>query len=313
MLVRSWAFTPTTGMYLMNSDLSFFARSFARVRDDLLALNSTIEALVSDPDVLLNDNLNYFYSEDLEQKLRHAARRAEILFELAGLPSRRKLLAKAIQKHEGSKKGLGETYFLQEEHAFVSPAQQSILDQVTAAMDVFSVSAQDSVWEYKRRRLEECLASLPHHVFKRGLEPTSEREVQELLDELLGVLFVDYLPEGKINIAGAYQNWKPDGGIRSIKTLVELKFVATERELARAAEGIAADVGGYRGSGDWTSFISVFYMTGAYTTAARLNEELSRFKAEGWIGIAVVGRGRTEKREKTTAKKTTANTKKKKK
>ncbi|HLL04770.1 MAG TPA: hypothetical protein VK539_29565 [Myxococcaceae bacterium] len=145
----------------------------------------------------------------------------------------------------------------------------------------------DPIDAYNLDRFEKMLRRTAELIHRQAIQPKSEADIQRVMDELLSAAFVDYSPQ--IPISGIIKNFKPDGGVRSIKAAVEFKYVKSPQEVRVALSGILEDTAGYRGSADWVRFYSVIYMTGPYESEARFAEELRRVEAPAWTPILVNG------------------------
>jgi hypothetical protein len=140
---------------------------------------------------------------------------------------------------------------------------------------------------YNLTRFEDLLRRTSVLLRRRRVSPTSEADVQKVMDDYLHAAFSDYTPQ--VHVHGTIKNFKPDGGVLSLKAAVEFKFARTEREVTTALSGILEDSAGYRGSTDWTRFYSVVYMTGPFEAEDRFAADLRRAEAFSWTPILVNG------------------------
>jgi hypothetical protein len=113
------------------------------------------------------------------------------------------------------------------------------------------------------------------------------------MHDYLGTFFTEY--RHPITILGITNDYRPDGGIRNLKTAIEFKYAATHGEVAQALGGIFEDSRGYSGSLDWTRFYSVIYQTEAFESEDRIRAEISRGGIT-WKAIIVTGSGSRPRR-----------------
>jgi len=141
-----------------------------------------------------------------------------------------------------------------------------------------------------KERLRHCLESIPVMCRKLKMNPSSEKNVQDILDILLGAAFQDYTR--RVQISKPLVNFKPDGGIESLNIAIECKFIDSEKELKTALRGIHEDISGYSGSKDWTEFWTLIYMTEPFETEKAFTAALDKSEsAEAWKHVLVVGPG----------------------
>ena len=139
-------------------------------------------------------------------------------------------------------------------------------------------------------RLDTLLRNTAVLVHRRQMTPQGEMDVQNVMHDYLEACFPHY--RNPIEIAGIIRNFKPDGGVRNLKTAIEFKFATTHAEVATALSGIFEDVSGYSGSLDWTRFFSVVYQTEPFESEDRFKAEKARVAgALSWTPILVTGGG----------------------
>lgn len=118
--------------------------------------------------------------------------------------------------------------------------------------------------------------------------PSKEEDIKKPMNALLSSVFVDYIDSP--SISGIVQNFKPDGGVKSIRTAIEYKFAASEAEIKTATTGIFEDIAGYKGSLDWNYFIASIYMTEPFKTQEQLQADIDRVGGrDNWRVIVVNG------------------------
>ncbi len=149
--------------------------------------------------------------------------------------------------------------------------------------------------EERRKQLEGILINTPKIVKDRGVEPSNEAEVRKCVYELLIHVFPDTVREASI-IQGT-KTYKPDIGIKSLKTAAEYKFADSANEVKTAIGGLYEDMRGYAGSEDWKNFFAVVYMTDAFFTQQQIMAEFKHTNADNnWKPILVIGKGARKKK-----------------
>ena len=139
--------------------------------------------------------------------------------------------------------------------------------------------------------LERILLETPKMLTNREKEPKNEAEVKNEVFYTLAHVFPDTVRE--IPISKVSKVYKPDIGIRSLKSAIEYKFVNSEQEAKIAIGGIFEDISRYEGSRDWTTFYAVIYMTDHFITQARVEAEFKLSKvSHHWKPIIVFGKGK---------------------
>lgn len=121
---------------------------------------------------------------------------------------------------------------------------------------------------------------------------TKEQSIKDVMRIVLECNFSnDYIDIP--DIPSTIKNYKPDGGIESINTAIEYKFIDTVKELKSAVDGIYSDFSGYKGkkSNHWKKFITVLYMTKRFKEPTRIESEIRSKGGDAWDPIVVVGPG----------------------
>jgi hypothetical protein len=137
------------------------------------------------------------------------------------------------------------------------------------------------------RRLEWILERTAVLVHGRKDFPSTEPGLQKVMHDYLKAAFPDFVK--KFQIPGGIKNFEPDCGIRDINAAIEFKFVRTQTAVATAISGVIEDIGGYRGSKDWTRFYSVFYQAHPFMTASEAAREITRAGGTAWTPYVVNG------------------------
>jgi len=145
--------------------------------------------------------------------------------------------------------------------------------------------------------LEQILRGTAKMLSDREIEPTNEAEVRNEVYKTLIHVFPDTVRE--IPIAKISKTYKPDIGVRRLKSAIEYKFVSTSTEAKTAIGGIFEDINGYEGSLDWTTFYAVIYMTDNFITQDQVEAEFTLSKVpHHWKPIVVFGKGKREPKTK---------------
>lgn len=145
--------------------------------------------------------------------------------------------------------------------------------------------------------LERILEGTGKILEDRGLVPDRESEVRNAIYCTLLHVFPDTVRE--VPIAQVSKVYKPDIGVRRLKTAVEYKFATTAEELRSQMGGIYEDIKGYAGSADWTHFIAVFYATGHWLTRHQIEAEWSLVNVpSSWKPILVVAPARSKPKKR---------------
>jgi len=210
------------------------------------------------------------------------------VLEAAGLPqTRQRLLDKWAYFEKNG--GIGKTkydhqfdYLESQPFSFV----EKMIDNIRALAGE-AISTKDA---HEVALLETMLRKTPVLVRKRGVQPQDEKDVRDIMHDYLEAAFTEY--RRNVNIHGIIRDFKPDGGVRNIKSAIEFKFAGTHAEVTKALGGIFEDVSGYAGSLDWTRFYSVIYQTQAFESEDRVKSEMARAGTlMKWTSILVTGSG----------------------
>lgn len=125
----------------------------------------------------------------------------------------------------------------------------------------------------------------------RKIEPSNEAEVRAEVYKTMIHVFPDTVKE--IPITKVSKTYKPDIGVKRLKSAIEYKFVDSEEEAKTAIGGIFEDIQGYEGSDDWTTFYAVIYMTDNFLTQDQVKAEFKLSKVpHHWKPLVVYGKGK---------------------
>jgi hypothetical protein len=149
-------------------------------------------------------------------------------------------------------------------------------------------------------RLEAMLNDAPGLVHRRQKKLTKEIDLQEVMHDYLEVCFPDFRENPPI---GGTINFVLDCGIASVGAAIEFKLAHTKQEAVTRFTGIVKDVGGYKGSKDWTRFYAVMYQAQPFILKSQLESDLKRIKAATWKAILVNGDTHPKPKAKTPKRK----------
>jgi hypothetical protein len=159
---------------------------------------------------------------------------------------------------------------------------------------LLGVDVQETEQWKERALLESILQNTPKIVYDRDIEPSSEAEVRKCVYDILIHVFPDTVRE--IPIAQVTKTYKPDLGVRSLKTAVEYKYAVDETEAKTFIGGFYEDMRAYAGSEDWRQFYAVLYMTKPFFTLQQIQAEFKIVGADkNWTPILVHGNGRRKR------------------
>jgi hypothetical protein len=216
--------------------------------------------------------------DDLQQRLM-------VLLDAADMRDTRTSLDAAWVAFKANSDGLGAVVNDDECERSYSPALnyiERVLETLFACVD----SGLSSAEAVELDRLEWILGRTAVLVHGRGETISGELQLQGIMHDYLWAAFPDFVR--KVSIPGGLKNFEPDCGIRNLSAAVEFKVIHSRPEVARAISGVIEDIGGYRGSKDWTRFYSVFFQAHPYITEAQVRRELRRAGgSEAWTPIVV--------------------------
>ena len=210
-----------------------------------------------------------------------------VLLEVAGLPATRNRLIEKWAEFE-KEGGVRKTIYL-EQFDLLESKPFEYLERLVEGLRISAGDGVPSNESYELAKLEMLLRKTPVLLRKRKVIPKKEQDVQGVMHDYLGAFFTEYKKD--FRIPGIIRDFKPDGGVRSLKVAIEFKYVATQTEAARAMSGIFEDISGYTGSLDWIRYYSVIYQTEAFESEDRVRSELKRAGAFTWKPILVTGAG----------------------
>ena len=232
----------------------------------LLEIDATLERAHGaknqiEDDITLDDDYSTGGYEDPAEALgvilQEAKTRLSVLLDVMKLDATQSQLADQWKALEANPKGLGDTTFHHDVDWLESKPLEYLRNLVTSVR-IF-IEPSDSLRDAEQIKLEQLLRDTAVLVKKRNIVPKSEIEIQTVMHDYLGAYFPTYT--SKVQVHGCLKNFKPDGGVSSLKAAIEFKFATKAAEVTTAFSGIFEDISGYSGSDDWKIFYAVVYQT----------------------------------------------------
>jgi hypothetical protein len=282
------------------------SHSSQRLASALLEIDAVLERAQAAKNQIESD-INYggpvsgggceFPEEALAVALEEANARLTILLDVMGLDGAQQQLAMRWATFEKNPKGLGDTKFYPDVD-WLESKPLDYLRNLLNGLRIFT-DPSDSIRDADQLKLEQLLRGTAVLVRRRQLNPQSEREIQNVMHDYLGVYFPTYTTQPHVH--GALKKFESDGGVSSLKAAIEFKFACSEAEVLTALDGFFEDVSGYSGSDDWKTFYAVVYQTEPFVSESKFRSEFDRTGAKHWFPILVNGKGR--RRQHTSSKK----------
>ena len=208
-----------------------------------------------------------------------------IVLEAAQMPQARASLVKTWPTFT-SGKGLRHTE-IDEEYGTCTSAPFTFIERFVSALRM-TVSAQiTSEQAWTLARLEAMLWDTPGLVHRQNRPPGDEIDLQTIMHDYLSACFPDFRKNPQIG--GTIKNFIPDCGIASVGAAIEFKIAHTKDKAVQAFTGVVEDVGGYKGSKDWTRFYAVMFQAKPFILRSHLDADLKRIGASTWKAILVNG------------------------
>jgi hypothetical protein len=145
-------------------------------------------------------------------------------------------------------------------------------------------------------RLEDMLRLTAVLVHRRKEVISGELHLQSIIHDYLKASFPSFTTI--VVIQKELKIFKPDCGVTDVNTAVEFKIIENEQEVATAISGVIEDIGGYRGSKEWTRFFSVFYQKHPFMNESQARRVIERAGGDNWTPIVVNGILERKKRGK---------------
>lgn len=229
------------------------------------------------------------YLQDMAQHLAELSRKAvdalRILLELLGLDETRIDFDNQIAKFgEADFTSIG--YF--DEYL---GANNVVVDTLSRRLDRIAPLLEiPADVKTEQRLLARMLRQTAHYLDAITKVPTKEKDVQDALQPALRLAFPDIIRETPI--PKQIKNYHPDFGIDSIATAVEVKFAGDKQKAKSAIGELYEDMKGYAAS-DFTLFIGLIYLTGAYLSQDQVDAEMKKVGTpKNWRVYLVIGDGK---------------------
>lgn len=267
----------------------FVAHAVARLLDKTRSAHSAL----GDLDACMNSSwtgkkeFEAQRTEDLANWLASLGRQLPVLLDLMGMSDTRRSF---LSSWEAFADNFGETTCEQDEvNVWLVSRPLRLIDEI---LQLIAAGSKGVLGEDPAgiATLEYVLRSTPQILKARGVVPRKELDVQRVLHDHLESTFADYSRE--VKLPKGLKSFIPDGAIRSLEALIEVKFVDSQRKVASIFSGIMEDLSGYGGLRDWTRFYSVIYQTAPFVNESRFDRSLRLSgNAGNWKPIVVVGPG----------------------
>jgi hypothetical protein len=167
---------------------------------------------------------------------------------------------------------------------------ENIFDVLACYSDEYHIE-QDNLktegYDYLKKFCERSGTYVMDFYKKSEKSIEGEQEVQDAMDVYLKTHFAGDFHKN-ITISGSVKGYKPDGGIKSLSTALEYKYVATETKARNVVGEIFDDSLGYGNSKDWTRFIAVLYLEKPYFSQQHYEKEFRERGLKGWEVIVQI-------------------------
>lgn len=231
------------------------------------------------------------------------------ILELLALHEKRTLLMQTIEKIRTDEGGKFKIDFIHQWDYFECKAlgilntEVKILSSLLNEVDKKAKEKEekDLLHDEIQRRLIEHLNQTGFYISSLQADPSKENDIQKVMNAVLEGNFGANFHKSP-GISQPFKTFKPDGGLKSINTAIEFKFVDSEAELKTSVDGIYTDFAGYSESEDWNKFISVFYMTDSFRSHKTIEEDVIKKTNGKWRVIVIVGNGGRKKKATSTKK-----------
>lgn len=240
------------------------------------------------------DDVEYDFNNDkLTEIIQGLKLKIDFAYEYLGLNAMAKKLDTETNKY---KTNLAKLDYIPYIDILYSPVISILTKHLNALTSHIKIE-KDSEYENTSMSLllEQILRGIPKLLFDRGVEPKNEAEVRTEVYKILIHVFPDTVRE--IPISKISKIYKPDIGIKRLKSAIEYKFVNSETDAKTAIGGIFEDINGYEGSEDWKTFYALIYMTDNFLTQDQVEAEFRLSKVpHHWKPMVVYGKGERKKK-----------------
>lgn len=246
----------------------------------------------------VSDEERHEAEEMLEYYIEHSYELVSLALEVADLDRTRTRLLEKLNEFRKKPNGLSDVDVIRGEVIDSQPL--SYLHTIVQGMKGAIGEGVSSAEAYGLSKLKMILENTAFLVQKRGKFPKSEKDVQDVMHEYLGAFFPDY--STGFSIAKGIKNFKPDGGVPSLRAAIEFKFANSEQEVKQELGGIYEDLAGYSGSRDWTQFYTVMYQTKHFVSEHAFHEAIFAGGRGNWTPIIKAASGARKPKKAKAAK-----------
>ena len=209
-----------------------------------------------------------------------------VVLEAAGMPSAREHLVQCWDQFKSKPKGLHYVDCYPQFDTCISPPLK-LLKRIITGLRITITNEITSEDAWKLSTLRSILEDTAGLLLKRGISPSNELELQGVMHDYLSACFPDF----RLNppIGGSIKNFLPDCGVSGLGAAIEFKIAHTMEQAITSFTGIVEDVGGYKGSKDWTRFYAVMYQAKPFIRKSQIQEDFKRIGAATWTAILING------------------------
>jgi hypothetical protein len=222
----------------------------------------------------------------MADRLEHLHDSLLVVLEAASIPQARADLIAAWGRFKKNKHGLRYTNDDAEFQNSESPAY-TYVERLVRSLRMTISEEITSEQSWTLARLEAILNDASGLVHRRQKALVTEMDLQEVMHDYLSVCFPDFRKNPPIG--GTLKNFVPDCGIASVGAAIEFKLAHTKQQAITSFTGVVEDIGGYKGSKDWTRFYAVMYQAKPFVLKSHLQSDMKRIKAATWNAILVNG------------------------
>ncbi len=191
-----------------------------------------------------------------------------VVLEAFNLPALRSMVDADYQSAKGSDKG-----FLKAAVDFSGPYSVE-LSKINRWLSALEILLPNDKHTAVTKNLLDIIRNIHYVITDRSVfdsVPQNERDVHLRTEAVLRSVFRGLLH--KPRLSKPIKSFEPDTGIRSLRTLIEYKFLARRGDIARVADEILADTRGYT-SKEWRRFLYVIYETHRFRKEEEWNQLL---------------------------------------
>jgi hypothetical protein len=232
----------------------------------------------------------------LEANLEDLKETIMIVLDAAGMPNTISSLDAAWAGFKKKQHGLKALIEYEGQYAYSAP-----LNYLRRLIQGLRSCTEEGPAAGELKRLEEMLRKTHVLVHGREQEPENEIDLQKIIHDYLSASFHGFTTD--VRIPKRLKTFKPDCGVIDLAAAVEFKIIHDKKGIATAISGVIEDIGGYRGSKDWSRFYSVFYQAEPFMSEEEARRDIERAGGDRWTAIVVNGPMKRKLRKKAAARK----------